>query len=507
MKIEIFKKKFEFNVSNDVAFVEPEQVNRINKDELLGVNAKGQFVNRILDILPNPDEIITKKGLTLNQAYDPLLYDAHVSSCMQSRKAGILSMDYDINRGQKDTEETTFIKKVFFGDHKLNIDGYDIPRQIDEMLDASAYGFKPMEVYYRYFGDYLIATDIVGKPQDWFAFDSMGLLKYKGDEGLGIPTTMLKKKFLVVRQNSTSTNPYGLGYLSKCFWPITFKKGGFQFWTLFTENNGSPFLLGKLGHAATTEDVGRLMTILNTLRGGGKAVIDIDAEIESIQTGNPGTADIYKGLIHFLNAEISKAILSQTLTTEQGDTGSYSMSQTHLEVRQDVVDMDKRMVESNYNKLIKWLIDFNFENPQHYPKFELHPKEDINQMLERDIKIAATGQVKFTKQRWGKYLDEGDFEVFDKPQLPNAQFQLYSPGNKFEFAENESVEKLAEKELNKAVESMLDPLLESLEKGKSYSDLENELKEFFPKLKTDDIQEIIGSLNFVKAVEGFEGAK
>lgn len=509
MKFRVFNKAFEINLSNqEVALSEPtEQVKNHTDNDLLGVHANEKFINRIMDLVPNPDHILQKKGLSLNQAYDPLLYDAHVSSCIQSRKAGILSMEYDIDRGKKDTEETLFIKKVFYGDHVLKIDGFDIPKQIDEMLEASGYGFKPMEVYYRYVGDYLIATDIVGKPQDWFSFDSMGLLKFKGEYGIGMAETMLKKKFLVVRQNATATNPYGLGYLSKCFWPITFKKGGFRFWTMFTENNGSPYLLGKLGYSATADDIAKLMVVLNSLRGGGKAVVDVDAEIQSIQTGSPGTADIYKGLIHFLNAEISKAILSQTLTTEQGDTGSYSMSQTHLQVRADVVDMDKRMIESSYNKLIKWLIDFNFENPQYYPKFELYPKEDINQMLERDIKIAATGQVKLTKQRWSKYLDEGDFEVFDKPQYPNTQFQLYSPGNTFEFAENETVEELAEKQLNKAVENMINPLLESLETGKSYSDIENELKGFFPKLKTDDIQGIIGSLNFVKAVEGFEGAK
>lgn len=508
MKLKIFNKELEIKIGNQTFAEQSSPDNsKEQKDGLLGVSANTAFVDKLMDILPNPDMIINAKGLSLNTAYDPLLYDAHVSSCIQSRKAGILSMDYDVNRGKKDTEETLFIKKVFFGDHKLRIDGFDIPRQIEEMLDASAYGYKPMEVYYRYNGDYLIATDIVGKPQDWFGFDSLGLLKFKGEDGYGIAQTMLKKKFLVIRQNSTSTNPYGIGYLSKCFWPITFKKGGFKFWTLFTENNGSPYLLGKMGRSSTQEDVLKVLAVMSSLRGNGKAVIDEDVDIVSMQTGNPGTADIYKGLIHFLNAEISKAILSQTLTTEQGDTGSYSMSQTHFDVRQDVVDMDKRMIESHYNKLIKWLIDFNFENPQGYPKFELYPKEDINQILERDIKIAATGQVKITKQRWSKYLEEGDFEVFDKPQLPNASFQLYSPKNELEFADEESVEKLAEKELIKALGSMLNPLIESIGTGKSYSDMENELKNYLPKLDTDGIQDVMSSLNFVKAVEGFEEAK
>jgi hypothetical protein len=45
-------------------------------------------------------------------------------------------------------------------------------------------------------------------------------------------------------------------------------------------------------------------------------------------------------LIDKMNAEISKAILGQTLTTEIGATGSYAASNTHMAVRQDIIDAD-----------------------------------------------------------------------------------------------------------------------------------------------------------------------
>ena len=473
--------------------------------ELLGVHSFEKMARSMLDVVSNPDNILLSKGKNIKEAYYPLLYDAHVASCIQSRKSGVLCLEWDIDRSDKATPETEFIRSVFDGNNELKITGLDMPGIIEEMLDAVAYGYKPMEIYWRFIGDYLIPTAVVGKPPHWFGFDDFGMLKFMGDYGSGLAKPMLKSKFLVLKHNATSENPYGRGVLSQCYWPVVFKKGGFQFWTQYAERYGQPFLIGKYHREAKKEDIDELVTQINLLRNGGRAAIDDDVDITALTAGSPQQADIYKNLIHFLNAEISKAILSQTLTTEQGDTGSYSMSQTHLEVRQDVVDSDKRLIESHFNQLIKYIIDYNFENPSHYPKFELYRVDDLNTILERDIKILTTGQVKFTDQRWRKYLEEGDYEIIDPSQQPpKAMFQMMTKGNSFEFAEKDLIRELAEKEFNIAAEKMLSPIIESIQSGKSYEDIEKKLKEYFPKLDTEQIQGVIENLNFVSAVEGFE---
>jgi phage gp29-like protein len=495
------------DTAKTVKFADTDQnIKNYGKTEMLGIHASSELWTRLLDVVPNPDKVLQNKESTINDLYNPLLIDAHVSSCVQSRKSAVLSMEWGIDIGKKETPETEFIKKIFYGDKELFLEGYNIPRQIDEMLDASAYGFKPMEVLWRYVGEYLVATDIAGRPQDWFGFDPFGLLKFKGEYGLGTSELMLRKKFLIIRQNSTSQNPYGSGYLSKCYWPATFKKGGFMFWTKFAEKYGAPFLWAKLGQSANQDDAIKLKTAMTSLINGGVLVLDTDTEgINHIQAGSASSADIYKNLIHFLNAEISKAILSQTLTTEQGDTGSYSMSKTHLEVMQNVVDADKRMIEFYYNQLIKWIIDFNFASPEHYPAFSLEYKEDINEMLERDIKILQSGQVRFTDQRWRKYLDEGDYELTDPSNKPPA-FQIYNPGNELQFAEN-VLDQLMEEDFNKAMEKIMEPVLKMVQKGKSYEEIEKKIKKYLPDLDTNQLQEVMESINFIKSIEGYEGAK
>ena len=63
-----------------------------------------------------------------------------------------------------------------------------------------------------------------------------------------------------------------------------------------------------------------------------------------------------------LNKNESKyiSILGQTLTTEIGSTGSYAASNTHMQVRQDIVDSDKKLVEGVINQLIQWIYEINF---------------------------------------------------------------------------------------------------------------------------------------------------
>ena len=52
----------------------------------------------LANILPDPDIVLRKQGKDM-RIYKELMCDAHVFACVQSRKAGVLSLDWDINRG------------------------------------------------------------------------------------------------------------------------------------------------------------------------------------------------------------------------------------------------------------------------------------------------------------------------------------------------------------------------------------------------------------------------
>ncbi|BAN95463.1 hypothetical protein E05_06970 [Plautia stali symbiont] len=83
-------------------------------------------------------------------------------------------------------------------------------------------------------------TDVVGKPPEWFTFDTENRLRFQARQS-GLAGELLPpRKFVVATQDATFDNPYGFADLSLCFWPVTFKKAGWSFWMRFSEKYGTP---------------------------------------------------------------------------------------------------------------------------------------------------------------------------------------------------------------------------------------------------------------------------
>lgn len=401
---------------------------------------------------------------------DTLLLDNHVHSCIQSRKAGVLSLEWEIT----ESPHTAFIKPLF--------DNIDIRQVISEMLDAVLYGFKPIEIYWDLFDGYLIPYNLVGKPAKWFDFDKNNLLRYNDTNGIQyVP----KKKFILVRHGATYENPYGETILAKVYDAVRFKTGSVKLWSYFAKKYGIPFLVGKT-MSNDAKDSQDLLDALDLLAQGGLAVFPEHVNIE-VHNAAPGTAEVFERFISFCNAEISKTILSQTLTTEQGDSGSYAMSKTHFDVRKEVVEADQYLVKSAFDTLIKWIVELNFGETKDLPRFIMFEKTDVDKNLaERDKILVDTG-IKFSKEYYKTAygFKDNDFEIVDLQ--PQAQPQP-------QFSESQDIDKATEIALDdfeSAMDKFVKPVLKMIEKGDSYEEIQKALPNFFPELDTNDIETII----------------
>ena len=65
----------------------------------------------LANILPDPDIVLKKQGKDI-RIYKELLCDPHVFACTQSRKAGVLSLDWEINRGLDKDQNAEEIEKL-----------------------------------------------------------------------------------------------------------------------------------------------------------------------------------------------------------------------------------------------------------------------------------------------------------------------------------------------------------------------------------------------------------
>jgi phage gp29-like protein len=123
------------------------------------------------------------------------------------------------------------------------------------------------------------------------------------------------------------------------------------------------------------------------------AIVPEGSDISIMSAGDKrGGSDVHSGYIQMANAEISKAVLGQTLTTEIGDAGSYAAASAHNLIREDIAAADRRRISSAFNRLAAVYTFYNFGPDACRPLFEFVKDEDLQaERAERDVKLYQTG--------------------------------------------------------------------------------------------------------------------
>ena len=155
-------------------------------------------------------------------------------------------------------------------------------------------------------------------------------------------------------------------------------------WTAFAEVFGMPLRLGRYGEQASEDDIHKLIMAVANLGTDAAAVIPDSMRIEFIEAGNrQGGADLFERLAEYLDKQVSKAVLGQTMTTDDGS--SQSQAKVHDEVRGDILRSDARQLEATLNRdLVRPFIDLNHGPQESYPQLLLpvNEPEDIKVLSE-----------------------------------------------------------------------------------------------------------------------------
>lgn len=103
---------------------------------------------------------------------------------------------------------------------------------------------------------------------------------------------------------------------------------------------------------------------------------------------------IHHPLLATFNAEMSKAVLGETLTTEAGEKGARSLGEVHAQQGRMVARYDARSLEETVtNGLIAPLVRWNFGPTAPVPSFALavDPQESLDALAERIEKLVGVG--------------------------------------------------------------------------------------------------------------------
>jgi phage gp29-like protein len=194
-------------------------VNLTGGDHFATRQRSNDFV-RIMNSLPDPDPILRKMGKGIT-ALKHLLADSHLESVWSVRCASVSGAAWLIEPGADGTKENQAVELL-----ARQLENLDIPRIIEEMMEAVAYGFSPLEILWKAEDGHWLFDNIVGKPPEWFEFNRENQLAFR--TGVIDTEPVPANRFLLARHRASYENPYGVKAFSKCFWPVTFKKNGFR---------------------------------------------------------------------------------------------------------------------------------------------------------------------------------------------------------------------------------------------------------------------------------------
>lgn len=331
-------------------------------------------------VLPNPDPILKAQGQDV-RVYRDLRSDAHVGGCCRRRKSAVKGLEWGFEREGAGARLHNNLEAVFAD--------LDLDRLIGDCIEAVFYGYAPLEIIWGRAGGLIVPAELRALPQEWFLFDTEGLLRFRSKERPFEGEELPPRKFLLPRQDASYANPYGFPDLSMVFWPQVFKKGGMKFWLSFTEKFGTPWLIGKLPPGTPQGEMDTLADRLEEMVQDAIAVVPDNASIEPLEVSGSVNADLYEKLILHCRSEVSIALLGSNMGMEKDNTRANSTS--GLEVAEDLRDGDAEIVCAAVNQLAGWICELNgWGGPR--PVWRLWDQEKKDKMqAERDKTVTEAG--------------------------------------------------------------------------------------------------------------------
>lgn len=464
-------------------------------DELAQIkNVEGMY--NALKKLPNPDIVLTRTGKGI-EILTKLESDEQIATCITSRNAGVTSLKNRLVFNEENKKYEDFYTKLL---KKLPVN--DI---IKAVLNTPKYGYQPIEIVWQINNDgFVVPKEITAKPPEWFFFDSEKRQLHFKQKGCpdGVLITDDMKKFLCPRNNPTYKNPYGDGYLSKCFWDTVFKKGSKEFWLKFGERYGMPWLVGKYERGASEKEIDDLLDALEAMIQDAVAVFPDNSMIEIHETSSKSASvDVYKGLIDECNKSISKNILGQTLTTDVGDKGSYALGEVHQQVRIDIINSDKELVENEFNKLLLWIHELNFGD-DNSPEFELYAEEQVDQArADRDTKISSMG-VKFTKSYFVKAYGFSEDDIIVDETSETSDFAENENISNPQQNIDELIDSFSDTDLEEIVSEKIMPIIKNFAEVQNVENALENLAILFPEKDSKSLEETLTKTIFLADLWG-----
>lgn len=276
----------------------------------------------------------TPQRARLYDIYTDCLVDLHLSGCIGQRKGKTLHKAFRLadTQGNEHTQATQMMQAGWFYDFMdLALDSRFWGHSLIQLGDVEGQGYDTRYTHVELVPRKHVCPEygvVTTHPQD--------------DWRTGTPYRTGPLSDWCVEVGL----PRDLGLLLKCAPACISKKNMLSYWDMFGEVFGAPIRVARTSSTDAAE-VARLETAMQQMGSAAWAVLSEGTDMEIKETSRGDAYNVYDRRVDRCNSELSKGVLMQTMTIDNGS--SLSQSETHLEVFSDVVQADARMLQCVIN--------------------------------------------------------------------------------------------------------------------------------------------------------------
>ena len=378
--------------------------------ELVGKNNRRQ-VESILAKLQRTTEALTKGDIqkwrrawqlaisiespnrqALYDIYRDTEIDAHLSGCIDQRRGFVMARSFKIE--DKNGTPNSSLK------HILQQEWFD--------------EFCRLVLTTPYWGHSLIELGDLGTDGD-------GCLSYNGVQ-------LIDRKYVIPEHHRVITDlgqdwttgidyhepqwqgnlievgrPDDLGLFLKASLHCIPKKNVLAAWDVFSEIFGMPLRTATTS-SRDQKEIDRISDMMERMGMAGYAVLPTGTDLQIVESAKSDAYNVYDKRVDRANSEISKLIIGQTMTIEDGS--SLSQSQTHLKVFENLVESDAKLLANTVNN-------------QLFPRMIQHgfPLQGYHFAWDESVNYTPEQQMEYEKMISDRYEVDGKYFA-DKYNIP-----------------------------------------------------------------------------------------
>lgn len=296
------------------------------------------------------------------RTYDQMMGDSMVQTVLTIKRLGVLAAEWTVEPSQPTAEARK--RAAFVLDAFERMEGSPTT-VLAQAMDAFAKGWSVQEKVFEPAAGKVWLKAVRAKDPSLFGLqvDRFGqveqlLLQIPGD-----PTVKLDRaKFVLYANRASYADPKGRSDLDAAYRHWQAKQDLLSAWKFHLSRFAMPTLLGRFQRGLAADDRDHILTALTNLQENDAIVFPNEIDVSTLG-GDKEPGDAFLSAIDFHNREIARAVLGQTLTTDEGRrVGSLALGKVHLQVLLLQMDAVRRELADTVmtEQVVRPLVELNF---------------------------------------------------------------------------------------------------------------------------------------------------